>query len=185
MRRRRQASNLSIGDLAGRSGISASSIGTLERGRTPLRSLWTAAALAYALKTDPYTLVIAASHSYPAAPRTDRDRRHRYTSVSDIAGPYRTVTCFGEVLYLWRIRHNRTLTHVARLSGTGRKQLSQIERMTATPSIPTIVKIADSIGLSRTELLVLAMRDQLRRNLHARQRMAYAPHVRDPYARSG
>ncbi|WP_101438020.1 transcriptional regulator [Amycolatopsis echigonensis] len=185
VRRRRQASGLSINRLAVRSGISASTIGTLERGRTPLQSLWTAAALAYALKADPYALAIAAGRSYPAATRSDRDRGHRTVRASDIAGPHRTLTYFGEMLYLWRIRHNRTLTQVAELTGADRLWLSRVERMAAAPSIPTVVKIADGLNLSRTELLVLAMRDQHCRNLYARENMVYAPHVRDLYARSG
>ncbi|WP_037817324.1 MULTISPECIES: transcriptional regulator [Amycolatopsis] len=184
MRRHRQALNLSIDDLAGRSGISASTIGILERGRTPLRSLWTTAALAYALKADPYSLVIAAGRGFPPASHSDRGREHRPTTVADIASPRRSAVCFGEVLYLWRTKHHRTLTHVARLSDTDRLRLSRIERMTAAPSIPTVVKIADALDLPRTELLIVAMCDQLRRDRYAHEGKAYTPHVRDPYTRS-
>ncbi|MER6760072.1 helix-turn-helix transcriptional regulator [Amycolatopsis sp. NPDC000673] len=185
VRRHRQALKLSIDGLARRSGISASAIGTLERGRTPLRSLWSAAALAYALKADPYALAVAAGRSFPTAEGSDRDQGpRRSASVADIAGSRRSVARFGEVLYLWRIKHNRTLAYVARLSGTDRLRLSRIERMTAAPSIPTVVKIADGLDLPRTEMLVVAMRDQLCRNLYAREGMVYAPHVRDLYTRS-
>lgn len=52
-----------------------------------------------------------------------------------------------------RLRHGYTLDQVAELSGLAKGQLSKIENFRVTPSLPTLVKLCETLDVRLSELL--------------------------------
>lgn len=53
-----------------------------------------------------------------------------------------------------RIRRNFTLDRVSELSGLGKGLISKVENFRVTPSLPTLAKLCDALGVTMSELLV-------------------------------
>lgn len=52
-----------------------------------------------------------------------------------------------------RIRRNYTLNRVSELSGLAKGLISKVENFRVTPSLPTLAKLCDALGVSMSELL--------------------------------
>ena len=52
-----------------------------------------------------------------------------------------------------RIRQNYTLDRVSELSGLGKGLISKVENFRVTPSLPTLAKLCDALGVTISELL--------------------------------
>lgn len=53
-----------------------------------------------------------------------------------------------------RVRRNLTLDQVSELSGLGKGLISKVENFRVTPSLPTLAKLCDALGVTMSELLV-------------------------------
>ncbi|SFQ63555.1 helix-turn-helix domain-containing protein [Amycolatopsis rubida] len=181
---RRRELGLTQRAVAFRAGMSQNSVLRFEKGLWPVRSLSMTAALAKALEVNSYGLVVMVANG---GEEIDRDvhlpsvmGRLAHSGVCRAHEP----ECLGELVFLLRVSARLGCASTARNAELHAATWEKLERGRYLPSIPVLERIAGSLGRDaeeyRVPLLVLAMRDQLRRQYYAARGQRWFPHWTRP-----
>ncbi|HEY3690143.1 MAG TPA: helix-turn-helix transcriptional regulator [Pseudonocardiaceae bacterium] len=156
VRSRRRELGLTVPAAAQRCGIARSTFSLIERDFTELVSLRMASAVARGLDLSPFVL--------PLLTAGEREGK-QYDSVPKLraTGVWPDSVCLGEEMYLRRVEQRMTLTRLARVCGMQPGYLGLVEGSSQRPSIPALVKISDGLELPRWLVVLLAVRDEQRR----------------------
>ncbi|SEO56788.1 helix-turn-helix domain-containing protein [Amycolatopsis saalfeldensis] len=156
VRSRRQEMGLTLTAAARRCGIAKSTLSLIERDYTELVSLTKASTLARGLGLSPFVLPLLAAGTGDGK---------GYDSVPGLAATaaWPRSVCLGEEMYLRRVELRMTLAQLARACGMSEGHVGGIENGSRRPTIPALVKLADGVDVGRWLLVLLAVRDQKRR----------------------
>lgn len=159
---RRRDLDLLNSDVAILCGLSPATISRLERNKIRLSSLVTASALARGLDLSPFTLPILAVRSGPgdlATPPPGFEDEYRAQGRWPMSESLSAQVCAR------REEMGLTERGLERRCGLSRGWILAVEAH-QRPTIPTLVKIADTTGIPRWQLAVLAVQDEQRRETH-------------------